>query len=72
MQIDQKVRLLQNELSELKDHVGELISDEAARLYLRFDECARVEEILNAIHEDITVLEKGAEVISVILTGIEN
>lgn len=72
MPIDQKVRLLQSELSELKDHVSDLISDEESRLYLRFDERTRVEEILNALHEDIMVLEKGAEVISVILAGVEN
>lgn len=72
MQIDQKIRLLQGELGELKNNVSELIADKESRSYLRFDEQARVEEILNALHEDILVLEKGAEVISIILAGIEN
>ena len=72
MQIDQKIRLLQGELGELKNNVSELIADKESRSYLRSDEQARVEEILNALHEDILVLEKGAEVISIILAGIEN
>ena len=72
MQIDQKVTLLQSELGELKNDVSELISDEGSRAYLRFEERTCVEEILNAPHEDIQVLEKGAEVIALILAGVEN
>ena len=72
MQIDQKVKLLQSELGELKNDVSELISDEGSRAYLRSEERACVEEILNALHEDIQVLEKGAEVIALILAGVEN
>lgn len=72
MHIDHKVRLLKNELRELKGSVGALIADEESRSYLRYEERERVEEIFSALYEDIQVLEKGAEVVSLILTGIEN
>ncbi len=72
MQIDYKVQLLKNELRELKGSVGDLIANKESRSYLRYDERMRVEEIFSALYEDIQVLEKGAEVISLILTGVEN
>ena len=72
MHIDHKVRLLKNELRELKGSVGALIADEESRSYLRYEERERVEEIFSALYEDIQVLEKGAEVVSLILTGVEN
>ncbi len=72
MHIDHKVRLLKHELRELKGSVGELIADEESRSYLRYEERKRIEEIFSALYEDILVLEKGAEVVSLILTGIEN
>ncbi len=72
MQVERDIRLLQNELGSLKSHVNKMIDDEKSRYYLRFDERHRVQEILGAIEEDIEMLEKGAEVISMILAGIEN
>lgn len=72
MPLDRDIRLLQSELGSLRSHVSKMIDDEKSRYYLRFDERHRVQEILGAIEEDLVILEKGAEVISTILAGIEN
>lgn len=72
MQIDEKVRKLQGELDALQKTVSEMRSDRGSRSCLCPNDHQRVEEILNALHEDIQVFEKGAEVIAVILAGKEN
>ena len=63
-----KVKKLQCELEAVHKTVSEMRSDKGSRRGLRSDDHQRVEEILNALHEDIQVLEKGAEGIAVIMT----
>ncbi len=64
-----KVKKLQSELEAVHKTVREMRSDKVYSSNLGSDDHQRVEEILSALHEDIQVLEKGAEVIEIILTG---
>ncbi|MBL6955498.1 MAG: hypothetical protein ISR54_01540 [Chlorobium phaeobacteroides] len=72
MQNEQRVKQLQCDLGLLHENVREMLEDKESRSCLRYDERRRVEEILGALHEDILVLEMGAEVIAMIFAGIEN
>ncbi|WP_294346223.1 hypothetical protein [Prosthecochloris sp.] len=65
----EKVREIHNKLDALQKLIDKIQSDINSFSGLFPEDHRRVEEILDALHEDILVLEKGAEVITGIMAG---
>ncbi|UZJ38567.1 MULTISPECIES: hypothetical protein [unclassified Prosthecochloris] len=65
----EKIEEIHSKLDALQKLIDKIQSDENSFSGLVPDDHRRVEELLHALHEDIEVLEKGAEVIAGIMAG---
>ncbi|ASQ90639.1 hypothetical protein CHL67_06605 [Prosthecochloris sp. GSB1] len=67
MPLENDFKKLKYELAVLQKSVGELRSDKGARSLLPDEERRRVDDILDALHEDMLVFERGLEIIDELL-----
>jgi len=69
MPLENDFKKLKCELAVLQKSVGELRSDKGTRSLLPDEERRRVDDILDALHEDMLVFERGLEIIDELLAA---
>ncbi len=71
MVLENNVKKLKCELAVLQRTVGVLRADKNSRTALKDGKRQRIDDILDALHEDILVFEKGIEIIDKLLADEE-
>ena len=71
MMLENDVKKLKCELTVLQKTVGVLRADKNSRKFLQDGKRQRIDEILDALHEDILVFERGLEIIDALLADGE-